>query len=155
MVAQIHRRLDASGRLRRRPQQAVVGADQQRSRCAAQRNRTALVPTPGSTTARCTPAGRKGIAFSRTKRRAGTSWAAAVRDVDHGRAGGDALDHAVTDADPLVALAVVGQERDRQHGYSRRCGRWSVAQQRVHQAVDVVPLGLDVHSGRARVRSGW
>ena len=66
-----------------------------------------------------------------------------VRDVDHDRAGSDALHDAVAHADELIRVAVVGEERERQHSGSRN-GRLRVRQQRLDEAVDVVALRLDV-----------
>ena len=54
----------------------------------------------------------------------------------------------MADADELVVAAVVGQQRDDHRGDSRR-----VRGERVHQAVDVVALGLDVHASSPSSRA--
>ena len=83
-----------------------------RGRPARSRSRTAArpaarwLPTPGSTTARHDPVRQeRQRVLQRERAVPDVGGRQIVRDVDHGRAGGDALDHAVADADPLVARA--------------------------------------------------
>ena len=98
----------------------LSGPTSTRSLVAAQRSATARrsEPTPGSTTARCTPAGMYGSARAQHERaRAHLVARDAVRDVDDARVRRDARDDAVADADEVVREPVVAEERH--HGHRR------------------------------------
>ncbi len=70
-------------------------------------------PTSGSTTARWTAGGHVGDRVAQHERaRAHVVAGDLVGDVDHARARAARRDHAVTDADELVGVTVVGQEPD-------------------------------------------
>ena len=112
-VRDLVRRVDPAEPLGRRDEQPVVGPDVETPVRAAQRERAAIAPTPGSTTARCTPSGMYGSVFASTS----APWRTRlrrdpVRDVDDLDLGRDPLDHAVAGADEVVLEPEVGQERD-------------------------------------------
>ena len=87
------------------------------SNCAGRSARSAMRAAcradPGSTTARCTPAGQYGrAARSASAPRADVVACDAVAEVDDARARAAARDHRVADADEFVARAVIRQEGD-------------------------------------------
>ncbi len=101
-------------------QQPVVGPDEQRAprRRSAARPPAAAEPTPGSTTARCTPAGMYAQRAPQHERaRAHLVARDPVRDVDDPHVRRDPRDHPVADADELVLEPVVREERH--HGHRR------------------------------------
>ena len=118
-----------------------------------------MPPTPGSTTARCTPDGHvrqrarqhEGSLHHRLRRDP-------VRDVDHARPGRDPLDHAVTHADEVVLEPEVGEEAD-DHAEPSLRRRAEGFHDRRDEAVGVVRLRLGDDArpprrGRPRVVSG-
>ena len=96
------RRAGGRCRARRRPGRA-------RARAIARRS----PPTSGSTTARCTPAGKYGSVFASTSAPWSTCWRSipCVMSIIS-TPGRDPLDDAVADADEVVLEAEIGQEGD-------------------------------------------
>ena len=125
-----------------RPQQPVVGADENAISCDAQRDRTSLAADAGIDDREMHA--RRAVGERRAQRqraRADVVARDAVVEIDDARARAAPRDHRVADADELVREAVVRQERDR-----AACSRASrrVRQDRVEEPVDVVPCGFDV-----------
>ena len=82
-------------------------------RCLAGRRAGGSPPTPGSTTARCTPTGMYGQRVRQHERALEDRlWRDAVGDVDHPRVGRDPGDDAVAGADEVVLQPEVAEEAD-------------------------------------------